>query len=59
MINETVKLKGLLNSIPDSVLCEMDLWVNNNDRVEIIATDETSITLITDKSKVKINDMEW
>lgn len=59
MINETIKLKGLLNSIPDSVLCEMDLWVNNNDRVEIIATDETSITLITDKSKVKIDDKEW
>ena len=59
MTNEALKLKRLLNSIPDSELDAMELWIDNEKLVELFALDDNAITLITDKSKVKINDMEW
>ena len=59
MTKVLLRLKRLLDRIPEYELEDMELWVDNADTVEIIAMDEDAITLITDKSKVKINDLEW
>ena len=54
-----LKLKKILNGIDDEELKEMDLWINNEENVELIALDNNSISLITDISLLKINDKLW
>lgn len=53
------KLKGILNSLDDEELKEFGLWVNNEHVISVIAIDENDISLITDSSKLKIDDKEW
>lgn len=59
MENTLIKLKRLLNSIEDDELEDMDLWIDNEDKIDVIALDSNSITLITEEAELKINDKEW
>lgn len=59
MNNILLKLKHLLNGLTDEELKSYSLWINNEDEVEIIAVDDGAVVLITDESKVKIDDKEW
>lgn len=54
-----LNLKRLLTTMQDYELADMELWIDNESNVELIAMDNDAITLITDKSKLKIDDREW
>lgn len=54
-----LNLKRLLTTMQDYELADMELWIDNESNVELIAMDNDAITLITDKAKLKINDKEW
>ena len=54
-----VKLKAILNGLSDEELSKYELWVNNDTGVDVIAVDDNSIVLVTDKEKLKINNREW
>lgn len=54
-----VKLKAILNGLSDEELKKYDLWIDNNKGVEVIAVDDDSISLITESSMLKINNMRW
>ena len=59
MTGVLLNLKRLLNSMQDYDVAEMELWIDNESNVELIAMDNDAITLITDKAKLKIDDKEW
>lgn len=59
MDNVLLKLKHLLNGLTDEELKNYDLWINNEETVKIIAVDDTAVVLITDTSKIKVDDKEW
>lgn len=54
-----VKLKAILNVFSDEELKNYELWIDNDTGVELIAVDDNSIVLVTDKEKLKINNREW
>lgn len=54
-----LNLKRLLNTMQDYEIADMELWIDNESNVELIAMDNDAITLITDKAKLKIDDKEW
>lgn len=54
-----LNLKRLLNTMQDYEIADMELWIDNESNVELIVMDNDAITLITDKSKLKIDDREW
>lgn len=54
-----IRLKKILNTFTDKELEEIDLWIDNDAGIEIIAINANSISLITDSSKLKINGMDW
>lgn len=59
-MNNVLKiLKAILNGLTEEELQNYELWINNEDGVSVIAVDENSISLITDSSKLKINNKEW
>lgn len=53
-----LKMKRLLNSINDEELKNMDLWINGENKIQILVMDENSILLITDREKLKYDDIE-
>lgn len=59
MENILVKLKAILNVFSDEELKNYELWIDNGTGVELIAVDDNSIVLVTDKEKLKINNREW
>lgn len=59
MENILVKLKAILNSLSDEELKKYDLWIDNDRGAEVIAVDDNSISLITEASMLKINNMRW
>lgn len=59
MNNVLKNLKAILNGLTEEELQNYELWINNEDGVSVIAIDENSISLITDNSKLKIDDREW
>ena len=59
MCDILLRLKGLLNSYTDEELRQLDLWVDNETTLQAFTVEDGSITLLTDLSKVKINEMEW
>lgn len=59
MENVLLKLKRLLNSIDDKELKELELWIDCEDTIDVIALDTNSITLVTDDKKLKINNKDW
>jgi hypothetical protein len=54
-----VKLKAILNGLSDEELKNYELWIDDSTGVELIAVDDNSIVLVTDKEKLKINNREW
>lgn len=59
MNNDLIRLKKILNSIDDEDLKEMDLYIDCDSGVQMVAVEENAITLVTDTHKLKINDKEW
>lgn len=59
MNNILKNLKSILNGLTEEELQNYELWINNEDGVSVIAIDENAISLITDSSKLKIDDREW
>lgn len=59
MENILIKLKAILNVFSDEELKNYELWIDNDTGVEVIAVDDNSIVLVTDKEKLKINNREW
>ena len=59
MESTLVKLKGILNGLSDEELKKYDLWIDDDKGVEVIAVDKSSIVLITDKEKLKIEGKIW
>ena len=59
MQNALLKLKKLLNSIDDDELKGLDLWINNEIDIDIIAVDDNSITFVTNKDKLSIDGKDW
>lgn len=53
------RLKYILNSYTDKELENLELWIDNNTGVEVIAVDDNSISLITDTNLLKIDGREW
>lgn len=59
-MNNVLKiLKAILNELTEEELQNYELWINNEDGVSVIAVDENSISLITDSSRLKIDNREW
>lgn len=54
-----VRLKYLLNSYSDTELEDMELWIDNDVTIDIIAVDENAISLITDKEKIEVGGRKW
>ena len=52
MNNILKNLKSILNGLTEEELQNYELWINNEDGVSVIS-------LITDSSKLKIDDREW
>ncbi len=59
MDNDLIRLKKVLNSIDDEDLKEMDLYIDCDSGVQMVAIEENAITLVTDTHKLKIDDKEW
>lgn len=59
MDNDLIRLKKVLNSIDDEDLKEMDLYIDCESGVQMVAIEENAITLVTDTNKLKIDDKEW
>ena len=59
MDNDLIRLKKVLNSIDDEDLKEMDLYIDCDSGVQMIAIEENAITLVTNTHKLKIDDKEW
>lgn len=59
MDNDLIRLKRVLNSIDDDELRDMDLYIDCESGVQMVAVEENAITLVTDTHKLKIDDKEW
>lgn len=59
MENVLIRLKKILNTYTDKELEEMELWIENNARVHLIAIDDEAICLVTDTKNLKINGLDW
>lgn len=59
MDNDLIRLKKVLDGIDDEDLKEMDLYIDCDSGIQMIAIEENAITLVTDTHKLKINDKEW
>lgn len=58
MDNDLIRLKRVLNSIDDDELRDMDLYIDCESGVQMVAVEENAITLVTDTHKLKIDDKE-
>lgn len=59
MDNDLIRLKKVLDGIDDEDLKKMDLYIDCDSGVQMIAIEENAITLVTDTHKLKIDDKEW
>lgn len=55
MYGVLLKLKGLLNSIPNEELKNYSLWIDANDEIETILIEEETISLIRNRADVRID----
>lgn len=58
MYGVLLKLKGLLNSIPNEELKNYSLWIDANDEIETILIEEETISLIRNRADVRIDSDE-
>lgn len=56
MENALVKLKGILNGLSNEELKKYDIWINTYETVEMIVLDDDSITLVTDRDMLQIDE---
>ena len=54
-----IKLKRILNAIPDEELKDMELWINAEVEIKAIVVEENAISLITEGKDLRINNMIW
>lgn len=54
-----LKLKKILNAIPDEELKDMELWINAEVEIKVIVVEENAISLITEGKDLRINNMIW
>ena len=54
-----LKLKRILNAIPDEELKDMELWINAEVEIKAIVVEENAISLITEGKDLRINNMKW
>nr|DAN67812.1 MAG TPA: hypothetical protein [Caudoviricetes sp.] len=54
-----LKLKRILNAIPDEELKDMELWINAEVEIKVIVVEENAISLITEGKDLRINNMIW
>ena len=54
-----LKLKRILNAIPDEELEDMELWINAEVEIKAIVVEENAISLITEGKDLRINNMIW
>lgn len=54
-----LKLKRILNAIPDEELKDMELWINAEVEIKAIVVEENAILLITEGKDLRINNMIW
>ena len=59
MENTLIKLKAILNGLPNEELEKMELWIDNDKNIEVIAVDRNAISLITDEEKLRIDGFKW
>lgn len=59
MENTLLKLKRILNTLDDEEIECLDLYIDNQKGVDVIALDNNAISLITDEKLLKINEMPW
>lgn len=59
MKNALIKLKAILNGLTNKELEKMELWIDNDKNIDVIAVDENAISLITDEEKLKIDGFRW
>lgn len=59
MENTLLKLKRILNTLDDEEVECLDLYIDNQKGVDVIALDNNAISLITDEKLLKINEMPW
>lgn len=59
MENTLLKLKRILNTLDDEEVECLDLYIDNQREVDVIALDNNAISLITDEKLLKINEMPW
>lgn len=59
MDNDLIRLKKVLDGIDDEDLKEMDLYIDCDSGVQMVAIEENAITLVTDTHKLKIDGKEW
>lgn len=59
MDKSIIRLKKILNTFTDKELEEIELWIDNDEKIDIIAIDKNAINLVTDKAKLKINGKDW
>ena len=59
MNNILIKLKRILNSIPNEELEKYDLTIDCSEEIKMIAIEDEAIVFVTDTSKLKIDGLEW
>lgn len=57
-MNVLLRLKRLLNTIPDEELKVMDLWVDGQYEIDKYLLETYTLNLLSKDAKIKINDYE-
>lgn len=59
MDNILLILKKLLNSIDDEQLKDLELWIDNDTKIKMVGLDKNAISIITEKTDLRVNGDEW
>ena len=59
MDNILRKLKSVLEGLSDEELDDFELWIDNEEEIQMIAIDENAISLITNTKKLEIDGKNW
>lgn len=59
MDNILLILKKLLNSIDDKDLKDLILWIDNENEVKMVGLDKNAISIITEKTDLKVDGRNW
>lgn len=59
MDNILLILKKLLNSIDDEEIKDLELWIDNDTKIKMVGLDKNAISIITEKTELKVNGSDW